>query len=308
MPLFIEKPTIATIQAAISPQEKNLFADWQSRLNSKATTVKGFVSLEFSTDPHDQHLWLIVQRFVNAEAASAWLNSTDYLQLIADLQPLIEKDTFKQIENNENNVSGNTTEVIVTEVNPEKEDAYRAWTAKIHRAEAKFPGFCGVYVQSPAGHGKHWITLLQFDTRENLDHWLQSKERNEVLQESVSLISSLETHRVISPYAGWFASIAKTGELPSTWKQTMLVLLVLFPIVMVELKFLNPLTAPLNSSFATFIGNFISVTLIAFPFLPIAIKGLGWWLSTHNTKTTYLGFLVVLALYAAEIALFWNFL
>ncbi|MBN9376886.1 MAG: hypothetical protein J0H93_00770 [Chlamydiales bacterium] len=50
--------------------------------------------------------------------------------------------------------------------------------AKIHEAEARFPGFKGVYVKPPREtQGKTWITLLQFDTPENLDLWLHSAER-----------------------------------------------------------------------------------------------------------------------------------
>ena len=203
---------------------------------------------------------------------------------------------------------GNVTEVIVTEVTPGKEEEFRMWSAKIHQAEAKFPGFRGVYIQSPKRGGKFWITLLQFDTLENLDRWLQSSERKQVLQESSPLVSSLETHRVISSSTGWLASIAKTGELPPVWKQTMLVLLVLFPIVVFELKYLSPLTASLNPSLGTFIGNAISVTLISFPMMPIALYFLGWWLSPHSLKTSIVGSILLGLLYLAEIALFWNFL
>ena len=83
-------------------------------------------------------------------------------------------------------------------------------------------------VQSPQkGHGRNWITLLQFDFAEKLNDWLASPERQEVLKEGESLVESMESHRVISPYAGWFSSVyKKDGEIP-LWKQTMVVLLAL---------------------------------------------------------------------------------
>ncbi len=207
---------------------------------------------------------------------------------------------------------GSVTEVIVTQVSPDKEEAFQKWAAKIHHAEAKFPGFRGVYVQSPRqSKGHSWITLLQFDSTANLDRWLDSSERQEVLKESSDFITSLESHRMVSPYAGWFASIAQTGEIPSVWKQTMIVLLVLFPIVMFELKYLMPWIEGLNSSVGTFIGNAISVTLISFPMMPIAIVFLGWWLAPagkNRLQKTILGTIMVLGLYLIEIVLFWRFL
>lgn len=308
MPLFIEKPAIVSLQVEIKPEAHEAFVDWQADFNTRVANADGFASLEFSSPSEKQKSWLIVQRFADADSSAAWRNSNQYKRLIDQLKILAINNEIKEIESDVSNARENITEVIVTEVNPGREKDFRAWSAKIHNVEAKFPGFLGVYIQSPQGSGRHWITLLQFDTMENLDHWLQSSERKQILKESSSLVSSFETHRVISPFAGWFASIAKTGELPPVWKQTMLVLLVLFPIVVFELKFLSPLTDSLNASLGTFIGNALSVTLISFPMMPIAIWFLGWWLSSHSLKTTIIGTILVGFLYLAEIALFWNFL
>jgi antibiotic biosynthesis monooxygenase (ABM) superfamily enzyme len=221
-------------------------------------------------------------------------------------------NAIQDVESESSELTNNVTEVFVTQVSPDKEDAYREWIAKIHQVESKFPGFRGMYVQAPnKNQGRNWITFLQFDTQKNLDRWLSSSERQQVLSEAQPLITVLESHRVITPYAGWFASLTEKGEIPSVWKQTMLVLLVLFPIVMLELKYLSLLTSNLNSSLATFIGNAISVTLIAWPMMPMTIDLLGWWLSPKNeknSKITILGTCLLVLLYIIEIAVFWNFL
>lgn len=308
MPVILEKPVVSSLELEIKPEAKDAFVDWQADFNTKIANASGFVSLEFSSPSESQKCWVIVQRFTNAETSASWCDSSVYKSLLSKLKPLILNGEVKEVESDVYSGKGNITEVIVTEVSPGMEEQYRAWSAKIHQVEAKFPGFRGVYVQSPGSHGRHWITLLQFDTMENLDCWLQSTERMQVLTDSAPLITSLESHRVISPYAGWFASIAKTGELPSVWKQSMLVLLVLFPIVMLELKFLSPITAGLNHSVGTFIGNALSVMLISFPMMPIALKFLGWWLPTSSPTTTLSGTLLLGVLYLAEIILFWHFL
>lgn len=198
------------------------------------------------------------------------------------------------------------TEVFLTRVSQEKEGAYREWLGKIHRIEASFPGFRGVYVQAPKSKEEEWITLLHFDTPEHLDRWLASSERQEVLKALKPLVTSLKSHRLASPYAGWFLPAIKKGETPSAWKQTMIVLLVLFPLVMLELKFLSPLTSSLNFSLATFIGNALSVTLIAWPLMPIALFFLNWWLASEKGLTNQLGILLLIGLYLLEIAIFWN--
>lgn len=310
----LEKILIITTQVNVVPPLKNQFIDWTSKLNSIIAGFPGFVSLEVlsPTDPSTQK-WSIIQKFSNSESVNHWRQSESRRSLIEELTHLLGNSEAINIEEVESRLSqqlGGVTEVILTHVSPGMETAYREWFAKIHKMEAKFPGFRGVYLQSPSkGQENNWITLLEFDNQTHLDAWLSSPEREKILHESTVFVSSFEAHRVISPYAGWFGSLAKQSDIPPTWKQTMIVLLVLFPIIMLELKFLSPLTHELNKSVATFIGNAISVILLAWPFVPIAIRCLTWWLSpkgAHQQLLTILGTIVVLLLYGIEIFLFWR--
>ncbi len=307
----MQVPTILTTKVRVEPHFQNAFADWQAKLNAVIAAFPGFVSLEILSPRDPSQLdWEIIQRFYNNEQVLAWRTSREYKNLIDELRTLLKDEGESAVQESElgtHNLQGGVTEVFITEVNPNEDARFRKWIAKIHQAEAKCPGFRGVYVQSPTtGQGKNWITLLQFDTQENLDKWLSSKEREQVLKESKPLIAAIESHRMISPFAGWFSSIARKGEVSPAWKQTMLVLLVLFPIVMLELKFLSPLTSRLGTSLSMFIGNAISVSLIAWPMMPIAIWFLGWWLSPQGNKRTKtaLGTCLILALYLIEIVVF----
>jgi uncharacterized protein len=303
--------SIIALRVATRPEFKSSFSTWQAKLNALIAGFPGFISLEIlSCDKPGE--WIIVQRFNHRDNTLSWQQSETYLTLIDALKPLTFESGIREISQNDLNLHGGITEVFVTQVSSDKEKAYREWSAKIHEMESEFPGFRGVYYQSPhQSQGKNWITLLQFDTIENLDRWLESKERHEVLKESENLITALESHRVISPYAGWFASIAKTNQLPAIWKQTMIVLLVLFPIVVFELKYLSPLFTDVNASLSTFIGNAISVTLISFPMMPIAICCLDWGLLPGDHKRlqkTVMGTAIVLFLYLIEVLAFWHFL
>lgn len=309
-----ENITIFTCKALIKPECVGEFADWQAKLNIAIAEHPGFVSLEIlSPALPEQPEWLIVQRFYNQEDVVAWRKSGIRLKLMEELKKYLVagKEEVEEIASSASSIQGGVTEVFVTQINPKNEKAYHKWMAKIHQVEAKFPGFKGVYMQSPNQGGINWITLLHFDTPENLDRWLSSPERQKVLSESKTLISSLESHRMISPFAGWFASVAKAGALPPAWKQTMITLLVLFPIVMFELKYLSLWTRGLNPSLATFISNAISVVLISWPMMPLAILLLRWWLVPQSEKylqATVLGTILIVFLYVAEIAVLWNFL
>ncbi len=299
-----------------SPESKIAFANWQAQLHQAVVGLPGFLSLDITSATYNHALvWTLVQRFDTPAHLSQWRSSPTYQHLSDELGKLFEDlppSSIQEKESEDSQLEGGITEVFITEVSKEKEEEYRQWIAKMHAVEARFPGFKGVYVQSPGpSQGRNWITLLQFDTVENLDRWLFSSERQQVLNESKPLIASLESHRVASPYGGWFQSLAQAGEVPPVWKQTMIVLLVLFPIVMLELKYLTLLTGNLNPSLGTFIGNAISVALIAWPVMPVAIWFLGWWLSPYGEKQrekTILGTGFIFALYLLEILLFWHLL
>ncbi len=286
------------------------FANWQALINAKLATFPGFVSLEFVAPENSSQEWIIVQRFSSSEELNNWVLSRDFINLKENLRDRFAQGEISEELSGISRSSSGVTEVFITEVSPEKDNEYRKWMGKIHQVEAKFPGFKGAYVQAPSkAGGRNWLTLLQFDTQENLDNWLNSPERQNVLNESKTLIASIESHRVFSPFAGWFKSIEQMfGQTPPVWKQTLIVLLVLYPIVMLEILFLNPLISGLNLSLATFIGNAISVSLVSWPMVPVAIYCLGWWLvpkSGFYLRNTIIGTLVVIFLYIIEILVFW---
>ncbi len=307
--MYITKnPIIITSTFKIRPELGPDFMRWQAHCNSTIASANGFISLEFLSK--SENSWVVVERFNTRENALSWQSSPECQQLKKQLASLVnQKEASEQIEE-ETAIQEGVTEVIIAEVSPGKEAAFTSFCSKIHQVEALFEGFRGVYIQSPKTSGsKYWITLLQFDTADHLDRWLSSKERHEVLKEGLPLVSSIETNRIVSPFAGWFSSIAKSEEMPSTWQQTMLVLLVLFPIVMLEIQYLSPLTAKLNHSLATFIGNTLSVLLIAFPCMPLAIRAFSFWLfpkPANRPLTVALGTALILVLYLIEILIFWN--
>lgn len=306
-----EEITILTTKVVIPCQKMVEFADWQSEYHALIASFGGFISLEFlSTKKGLDEEWTIFQRFSHTDQVRDWRSSEKRRHLLENLIPLLKENDSKYIIESESKISQSCcgiTEVFVTQVSPEKEKKYREWIAEIHQEEAKFPGFIGVHVQAPS-QGRNWITFLQFDTAQNLDKWLSSKEREKILSQSESMIESLDSHRVITPYAGWFSSIAKEGALPPpAWKQTMVVLLVLFPIVMLELKYFSILTQNLPLSLATFLANALSVVLIAWPFMPLAIKSLSWWLLTKGEsakQVTIAGTLLIIVFYLIEIVFF----
>jgi hypothetical protein len=94
------------------------------------------------------------------------------------------------------------------------------------------------------------------------------------------------------------------------WKTACLVLLTLFPVVMLELKFLNPHLHGLPPALATFTGNAISVLLTTWPLMPLAIRFFRPWLFPEGQPRALVLAMpfVLLGCYALEIAVLWRLL
>lgn len=286
---------IITVQ--VTPETEKSFVDWQKELSQELSAFPGFLSLEILSSK-DAKTWTIHEQFSTEDEAKKWTRSQAYLGLRKKLEAIVGADAIHEDVGDLKDTG--VTEVFVTYIDPTTKKKYREWIAKIHQVEANFPGFRGMHVQAPTEENQNkWITYLQFDSVENLERWLNSEERKAILEEAGPMIRSLESHRMMTPFAGWF----QTVQVPNVVKQTMLVLLVLFPIVMLEFKYLNPLTASLSTSVATFIGNAVSVSLIAL-IVPWVAWMLGWWLAPKNTQKNLLGYLLILVLYLISILIF----
>jgi len=296
------------VTVRLRPGVEANFSSWHARMSTSPASVAGFVSAEVNAPAPGELEWRIVQRFRNVSDLQAWRASELHGSLIREASELAEGSDGSGLREDEISggvANGVVTEVVTTYVKPGKDHEYQAWAEKIHQAEAEFPGYRGSYLQPPASQRQHyWTTLVRFATPEQLDRWLGSDIRKAFLRQHEELVQSWEHHRLPSSFSGWFPTDAETSESPKTWKQSMIVILMLFPIVMLEIRFLSPLLRGVSTSPATFIGNVISVVLLAWPFMPLAIASMKWWLlpgKDSSRWTDELGLALLVGLYTAEI-------
>jgi uncharacterized protein len=263
-------------------------------------------------DAEDVAEWRLVQRFQTIQQACAWETSSLRAQLLGRLPgPMngspLEITSFASAVDE----SGVAT-AIVTDVKPGMEEAYYAWEEKIQIAQSKYPGYRGVYVQPPPpGLPGKWSTLLRFDSPESLNLWFASAERLNLLQEAEQFVEKTHYRKVSNSFPGWVPLDESTGQPPPSWKTAMLVLLGLFPIVILEMRFFNPILAGMNPTLRSFLSMMVSVCGTTFVTMPFLIKAFRWWLfpEPHRAANIHLrGTAIVSALFALEIAALWNLL
>lgn len=87
----------------------------------------------------------------------------------------------------------------------------------------------------------------------------------------------------------------------------MLVLLGLYPIVVLELLYLNPLLKGLVPAAGTFVGNVLSVAATSFVTMPFFVRTFDWWLfpsKEQNNRATAIGLAILAALFVCEVGFF----
>lgn len=307
----LARPSATAImtKAALLCGNERAFGRWQSALTRAAAAASGFVSLEIIPAFAGALEWRIIQRFQTPEAVELWQRSSTRARLFAELDRMrdhSDADLADEVAPDFHSLSC-VTEVITTVVEPGREEAFQAWAEDMQSRQATFPGYMGTLVQAPLSSDiPYWTTLVRFSTPEQLDAWLGSEDRKTLLERSDPRVSHWRSQRLASPFAGWFPTEPDQAP-PAAWKQTMLVLLVLFPIVMLEIRFLSPILAGLHLAVSTFIGNAISVSLVSWPLMKFAVLCLNWWLQpdlAHRWRTEVLGACTIIGLYAAEILIF----
>jgi hypothetical protein len=146
--------------------------------------------------------------------------------------------------------------------------------------------------------------MLRFDTTEHLNAWIAAPERAAMLKEAVAFVENAEFLRLATSFPGWVRIDPETGKGPPNWKTALLVLLGLYPIVVLELLYLNSLLGDFVPAHGIFIGNVFSVAATSFLTVPFLVRTFDSWLfpdAKRYNRATATGLVILTALFACEI-------
>jgi hypothetical protein len=300
------------IQTRVRPGTEAAFAAWQQRMSELVARAPGFrAHTVMPPDPPVQLDWVILERFSSRAEARAWLNSPERTAELTRITDLITGDqSIAIIDEVAAPRSRATTAVILTTVEAEKADRFRAWHEEAARAADRWPGHIGTTLQDPVpGVQDQWVTMVTFDTEEHLEAWMSSDERRALLDRAGELFRDTATRTVQSGFEQWFDFKGSDGTgQPPPWKFNYLILVGLYPIVMLEILFLNNKLAWMNLSLGNLIGNILSVAFLGWPVVAVLGKLMGWWIQPapgSSRWTDLKGALVMLLALAALVAIFY---
>lgn len=299
---------VTKLQVNSSNVDKHL--DWLTRLMMQGIESTEALSAEiFPPSIIGTTEWILVQRFHTIKQIEAWQTSNEHRRLMDELTPYLNSQEVAISESID--TRGSISVAVVTHVKEGQEKPYFAYEKRYQSAQAKKPGYCGVYVQPPTGGATGtWITIIRFDSPKSMDQWFLSEERKQLVAESNQLISSTGFQNVTTSFPGWFTGEAGVGKGPPNWKTAMLILLGLYPSVMLVIKYLIPLMHAYSPAVNNFIGNILTVAFTTWITMPLFIKTFNSWLFPNQNTPKWinpLSVITILFLFAIEIAFFWRF-
>jgi uncharacterized protein len=295
--------------ARVSPGNETAFKEWQSRWQHAVLDSPGALSCDLlPAAPPDQEESIALVRFTTNDALKAWRASPIHTSLVAEVSAIVEGGSITQLAGAaaaEYYVQRAATELIVTKVRPGKEAEFRAWSDRIEKEQNAFPGFSGAFVHAPQTADDAWTTVLRFDTTENLEAWLHSPQRLKLVKEAEALTNDLVVQRFDASFPGWAPNNPVTGAPPNRWRTAVLVLLVLLPVVMLEIVFLDKHLMQLNRALWALIDVGLGVTLSTWPLMPIMVWIFKKWIFPDSPRQSLAYGAILFGIFVLEMGIAW---
>jgi antibiotic biosynthesis monooxygenase (ABM) superfamily enzyme len=269
-------PTVVVARRPVPGREAE-FEQWLRRLVAAARLAPGHVHSDIQppTGIHPGE-WVILYQFTDAESLHAWLTSPERDRIVAEGRELIADGVREQVVALSNRPEP-VTAVASFYLKPEATMRFDNYYDRLVQEMTMFPGFIRSERFTPIpGIQNETVVLLSFQTREQLDAWLDSPQRRRLLEEIDPYIEGGRTVNVVGGFAGWFGrpGMAKV----KTWKQATIVLLAIIPISLLVTALRRWLLPDVNWWTAVLIGNVVGVAILSWLAMPLLTRVFARWL------------------------------
>jgi uncharacterized protein len=261
------------IGETVRPGCEEAFLTWQQRLNAAASRYPGFIAAEINPPTPSQPQWSLIYRFDSLPNLRAWINSATRQDRLAEGQRYLECPSTQQI------ITGGATPpdtlvttVVTHRVAPEHVDEFLSWQERLRLAETKFPGFHGSEIFRPIeGVQDEWTALYRYDSAADLDRWLTSPERQQLLDEGKKF-SDFRLRTIDNSFGSWFTFDEPAGQVraPSEAKTVIAVWVGLYPTAMLLTLAMAPARLPLWQGML--IANLLSSCIMTFFTMPLYVN------------------------------------
>ncbi len=197
-----------------------------------------------------------------------------------------------------------------------KQTAFRQWHQSLVLSMQKAEGYIQIDSPEPleCKNGVlKWYSVMHFDSPDHLNDWLNSCDRKELMKTGQQFFETYRFKSFTTGLEGWFSNQSGTEMTslgPSAWKQALIVVLGLYPVVFLQSKLFESLGVMQSWSFANsmIVNLFITTIILTWFVMPQITRPLGFWLkpayALSKVKTELMGVSAIILAMVAMVLLF----
>ena len=175
------------------------------------------------------------------------------------------------------------TVVITHQVRAGQESAYEKWLEAIGPICRAAPGHLDVQIIRPIrAVTTTYTVVLRFDTEEHLRQWMQSADRQQLIDMVRPSLAADDDYTIRSGLDFWFNPPGSSAKVPVRWKQALLTWSAIYPLVLgvptVLIPFLRTIGVPDNRFLMTLLVTGAVVALMVYIIMPRYTRLVRHWL------------------------------
>ncbi len=175
--------------------------------------------------------------------------------------------------------------IFTRRVPPKHQKQYAEWTSGINAEAAKFPGSRGATVLRSGPDQTEFHTLLQFDSPDHLEHWLDSDERAEWLERLEGITIECEEVNSLTGMERWFTLPSQAvAQAPPRYKSALLLLLGLYPVSYLMQWLASPITGAIAEPVARLLTMSMTIVVMVWAVMPALTWVFFWWLYPERRR------------------------
>ncbi|MEO8205285.1 MAG: antibiotic biosynthesis monooxygenase [Chthoniobacterales bacterium] len=278
------------------------------RLMALSRSAPGFIGSEiFPPIAGVQDAYIVLYRFDSSEHMRDWLKCPERNELTRQIDPLLLSPSFETVFAHRRREPGTVSSVFSYKVRKGFEAEFLKWRRRIVEEGSTWEGYVGVETFDTFDSlNPEFVSVVRYDSREHLDAWLDSKERAKLMKEMRPLTNAFRVRRIGTGFEGWFEYSDDNTQPPVAWRQGLVVLSGLFPVIMTLRELLMPLFSALPFPVAFLILLTIDVAILTYFLMPHYSRFMNFWLrpGLNSTWCSELGgWAVILGLIGTTLAL-----
>ena len=264
------------ISRRVNANKHRRFQRWLRRLRRAIERSSGYIGMTMQP-PDEFHPceWVVIYQFRSERDLDAWLRSAQRAALIAECDAyLVDRPIEQRIVQPR---TDSVTLISAVRLRQGTEEAHR----RLHENAVAAAGALGgllrhQLIPAVAGAQPETVALLTFHTRDDLDRWMRSAQRRDILRAMSALTESERTVNVVGGYAGWFSP---PGAAPKQWKQAIAVVAGLIPVSLLVTAVRQSIAPDIPLWALVPLNAVANVAILTWLVMPLITRALRSWLT-----------------------------